>query len=195
MDEQEGEDNMNGEEKFYQNGHELDISILDFWRFMYSNIYNLQEYIAEFLVAKALGKENPDNDKYWTLWDITYREKRIEVKESSYYHSFNEEGKVSKQRTFSISKANSRYEDDAIENTYERQNDIYVFCLNIGENRKEANPLNLDNWEFYIVPTSFINKECGDNKTISIGRIRNMGVQAKLFHEIKAEIDSFIDMM
>ena len=93
---------MTGEEKFQQNGKEIDMSMLDLWQFKYSNIFNMQEVIAEYLVAKALEKEKADNDTYWTLWDIDYREKRIEVKETSYYHSYNKPGKISKQRVQSF---------------------------------------------------------------------------------------------
>ena len=89
--------------------------------------------------------------------------------------------------------ANSNYEFADGENKYERQNDIYVFCLNTGETRADSNPLDLDNWEFYVVPTDFINEHCGDNKSISLGRIRNMGFKALRFDEIKAEVDSIID--
>jgi hypothetical protein len=53
--------------------------------------------------------------------------------------------------------------------------------------------LNLNNWEFYVVSTSFINEHCGDNKTVSLGRIRNFGFKALRFDEIKAEVDSVID--
>ena len=184
---------MTGEEKFQQNGKEVDMSMLDLWQFKYSNIFNMQEIIAEYLVAKALKKEKADNDAYWTLWDIDYREKRIEVKETSYYHSYNKPGKISKQRGFGINKANSSYEYETEENRYERQNDIYVFCLNLGESAETSNPLNLDNWEFYIVPTDTINKNCGDNKTISLGRIRSMGFKAMGFDQIKKCVDEIID--
>lgn len=142
---------LTGEEKFCQNGVDMGLSMLDFWRFQYSNLYNIQEYIAEFLVAKALGKNEADNAESWTLYDISYQGKRIEVKESSYYHPWNEGGKISEQRSFGITEANSSYEDDALGNKYERQNDIYVFCLNVGRTREASHPLNLDNWEFYIV--------------------------------------------
>ena len=186
---------LSGKEKFTQHGNETNLSILDFWQFKFSNIYNMQEIMAEYLVAKALGKDEADNDAYWRLFDIAYRGKRIEVKQSSYYHPWNENGKISDQRIFSIAKANSSYEDNTKENRYERQNDIYVFCLNVGKTKEEANPLNLDNWQFYIVPTSFINENCGDNKTISLGRIRNFGFEAKNYYEIEDEINRLIDKM
>ena len=186
---------MNGNENFTINGKFAGFTMLDFWCFQYSNIYNLQEYLAEFIVAKALGKDDAHNLDSWTLFDILYREKRIEVKTTSYYHPWNENSKISKQRTFGITKANSNYENEDEENRYERQNDIYVFCLNTGMDKESSYPLNLNNWEFYIVPTVFINEHCGDNKTISLGRIKRFGFTAKGYEEIRLEIDRLIDIM
>lgn len=166
----------------------------DFWKFHYSNIFDLQGKIAEFIVSKALGIDHAQNDQYWTLWDISYRDKRIEIKETSYYHSFNQEGKVSKQRTFGITMANGSYDPiKSGNNDFCRQNDIYVFCLNTGETEESSYPLNLNNWEFYIVPTDVINEKCGSNKTVSLGRIKNLGFSAKRYNEIKSEIDRIID--
>ena len=45
---------MTGKEKFEFDGEELDYDFIDFWRFHYSNIYDIQGRIAEFIVAKAL---------------------------------------------------------------------------------------------------------------------------------------------
>lgn len=183
---------MDSNEKFIFNNNELDFGILDFWKSKYSNIYNMQEVIAEFIVEKALGIDKAQNTDYWTLYDILYRGCRIEIKETSYYHPWNENGKVSKQRMFGITKANSNYESNETENKFERQNDIYVFCLNTGTTKETSNPMNLDNWEFYIIPTSEINKQCGDNKKISLGRVRKIA-EKKGFEEIKSCIDKIID--
>ncbi len=184
---------MNGNEKFTFNGVATELDMLDFWQFQFSNIYTLQDSIAEYIVGKALGLTKAQNTDYWTLFDIPYRNKRIEVKETSYYHPWNEGGKVSMQRTFGITKANSSYENNNEENRFERQNDIYVFCLNTGDTKDASYPLNLNNWEFYIVPTSVINKHCENNKTIGLGRIRSLGYQAIQYDKIKDEIDRLID--
>ena len=72
----------------FVNGDEsLGMTMLDFWKYQYSNIYDMQEYIAEFIVGKALEIDEPMNRDGWTLWDIDYQGKRIEVKQTSYYHS------------------------------------------------------------------------------------------------------------
>ena len=121
-----------------------------------------------------------------------YRGKRIEVKQTSYYHPWNETQKVSDQRIFSITKANSNYENVEMENKYEWQNDIYVFCLNTGKTKAESNPLDVNNWEFYVVTTKTINKECGDNKTISLGRVIQIA-EKKKYSDLKEYIDELIN--
>lgn len=166
--------------------------MLDFWESKFSNIYNMQDVIAEFIVEKALGIDKAQNIDYWTLYDILYKNFRIEIKETSYYHSWNENGKISKQIMFGITKANSNYETVEMENKFERQNDIYVFCLNIGDTKESSNPMNLNNWEFYIIPTSVINKECRDNKKISLNRVRKL-TKKVTYDKLKEKIDEIID--
>lgn len=185
---------MTGKEKFEFDGKELDYDFIDFWKFHYSNIYDIQGRIAEFIVAKALDIHESQNDQYWTLWDLTYKGLRIEVKETSYYHSFNKEGKVSQQRSFRITKSNGSYDPQISGNSdYCRQNDVYVFCLNTGYTKDESYPLDLNNWEFYIVPTAVINEKCGDNKTISLGRIKKLGFVAQRYDEIRPMLDSIAE--
>ena len=186
---------MKGDEKFEFSGESLDFDFKDFWAFQYSNIYSLHGEIAEFIVARALGITEAQNSAYWTLWDMTYRNVKIEIKATAYYHLWNEGLKVSKQRVFSIAKANGKYDLDVCGNDdFCRQNDIYVFCLNLGETKELSYPLNLDNWEFFVVPTSFINEKCNDNKTISLNRIKKLGFEGVRYDRIKAEIDKIIDM-
>ena len=124
---------------------------------------------------------------------MNYREKRIEVKETGYYHSWRTDGKVSQQRTFGITKAYSRYKDNTSE--YKRQNDIYVFCLILGETKEASNPLVLENWRLWVIPNSTINSLCGDNKTISLGRVKTITNQENGvgYGELRHEVDRVID--
>lgn len=185
---------MTGKEKFLMHEKELDFDITDFWRFQYSNIYSLHGEIAEFIIARALGITEAQNSEYWTLWDITYREVKIEVKATAYFHLWNVDGKISKQRTFSIAPANGSYDQEIAGNSeFRRQNDLYVFCLINGDTKENSNPLHLNHWEFYVVPTLFLNEYCGNNKTISLGRIRSFGFKAIYYNQLKESIDEVID--
>ena len=185
---------MNGKEKFVSQNKELEFGMLEFWCSKFSNIYNIQEYIAEFLVEQALGIEKSHNTEYWTLFDILYKDYRIEIKETGYYHPWNENGKISEMRRFGITKANSKYENKDTNNIYERQNDIYVFCLNVGKTKETSNPLNIDNWEFYIVPTKTINEVCKNNKSIGLNKVQKIATKVNYF-EIKEYIDKLIDSL
>ncbi len=180
---------MKGQEPFIYKGNTIGLTIKDFWQFQYSNIWDMQEDIAEFLVAKALEIKVPFNRNGWTLWDIEYRGKKIEVKETGYFHSWRADGKVSKQRTFGITRAYTDYKNK--ESEYKRQSDIYVFCLNTGNTKEESNPLLLENWEFYVVRTDRINAICGNNKTISLGKVKTLSSKVA-YANLKAEIDKLI---
>ena len=185
---------LTGQEQFTFEGIPSGFSVRDFWAFQYSNIWNMQEEIAEFLVAKALGLEMPYNKNGWSLWDINYRGKRIEVKETSYFHSWRTDGKVSKQRTFGINGAYTKYKDNS--SVFKRQNDIYVFCLNTGETQEESNPLELAHWRFWVVATPTINRLCKKNKSISLGRLTSItGLKEGVgYEELKNTVDNVIPL-
>ena len=183
---------LSGKELFTDDGESIGFTVNDFWSFQYSNILHDPDQIAEFLVAKALGQDKPFNKDHWTLFDIDYNGVRIEVKETAFYHPFNEPGKLSKQRAFSIRKTNSDYEDPDKENRFERQNDIYVFCLLKGENQEEAWPLEVSHWEFFVVPTTVINRECGNQKTVSLSRVQRF-TKAVNYNHLKRAVDYCAD--
>lgn len=184
---------LSGKEEFTFQSEKTGLTILDYWQWMYSDIFDLQDTLAEYIVAKALGNEEPSNTGSWTLYDIAYRGKRIEVKETSYYHSWQtDEEPKAKTRTFGITKAYSNYQDNT--SVFERQNDVYVFCLNTGENKADSNPLQLEHWEFYVIPTFIINGKYNEQKTISLSRIRKLTEKVD-YSQLKAKIDEVIDSL
>ena len=48
-------------EPFTKDGEPLGLSVLDFWRFQFSNILHDPDEVAEFLVSQALGQVEPYN--------------------------------------------------------------------------------------------------------------------------------------
>ena len=75
------------DEMFRFRGKDL-FSVEDFWQYAYSQLDGMAETIAEFLVAKALDIKKAENVNYWTAYDMAYRNKRIEVKATSYVHQY-----------------------------------------------------------------------------------------------------------
>ena len=188
------------EEMFQLKGQEL-CSVLDFWRYAYGQLEGLSETLAEFLVARALGIEKAENVNYWTAYDMAYRNKRIEVKATSYVHPWNTS--ISKVRTFSIEPTNNSYwgnSDDGVngEKKLSRQSDVYVFCLNANMDIQNNNPLNVDDWIFYVVPTFEINIYCMNNsnpeqKKISLNVVKRLAKNGVAFDELKNAVDNAIE--
>ena len=175
-----------GQEQFTNHGAPIGVSVLDFWRFSYSELNSdPRDDIAEYLVALALGITEPHNKRDWTLFDIDYNDRPIEVKSTSYYQTWRKDGKVSPNRTFLIRKATAIGEKEP-----HRHSEVYVFCVLSGNTEVDSDPLKLENWDFYVVPTAVINEKCGDNKTISLKRIVNLGYRQIPFTELKGAIDS-----
>ena len=153
-----------GREKFFSKGTDLSIHVLDFWKWSSSNllINTTRGVLAEFLVASALNLTD-DPRFVWSNYDlITQSKVRIEVKSASIYQAWKQ--KKPSPIKFTIAK---KYEWD--EETGEYSNEpirsahIYVFCVFWG-----IEPLNLDNWDFYILPTHYINEKYSDQKTVSL---------------------------
>lgn len=171
-------------DNFTVNGHEIGITVLDFWKYAYSDLNSdPRDDIAEFLVSRALGLSEATNRQEWTLYDIDYKGVRIEVKSTGYYQTWRNNGSVSENRRFSIRKSTNRKTG-----VCERHNDIYVFCLLNGNTREEANPLILENWEFYVIPTTKINEECGDNQTIGLSKVRKLCGTKIEYSALKKEV-------
>ena len=187
------------DEMFLHKGESL-FSVLDFWQYAYSQLKGLGDTLAEFFVAKALGIEKAENVNYWTAYDMAYRNKRIEVKATSYVHPWNTH--ISKVRTFSIEPTNNSYWgnfEDGINDgkKLSRQSEVYVFCLNSNTDIANSDPLKVDDWVFFVIPTYEINNYCKDNpeqKKISLNVVKRMANGGVAFDALKAAVDTAIDI-
>ena len=95
--------------------------------------------------------------------------------------------------SFSIAKAsladeNGNYIDGAPK---QRNSDIYVFCVFKADD-EEQDPLDLDNWEFYVVATKTIDEMLGDQKTVRFTRLLELPVIKCRYDGIQNSIDKLI---
>ena len=86
---------------------------------------------------------------------------------------------------------------DFIENTYDserrRHADLYVFALLSHLDKKTINPLDTNQWEFYITSTSKINNQLKDSKQISLKRLNSIGAIKSNFENLYENILNFED--
>lgn len=153
----------------------------DFWRWSGSNLLNntYRGMLAEFLVARALSLDSITRAE-WELYDLLYGSTRIEVKSSAYIQSWEQETLSSPRFDIHQSITNGK-----------RMSDIYVFCLLNEKNRDEIDPLDLNQWDFFIVKTEIIESTFGNQKSVSLSIIEPICIRTK-FSGIKKAIDLFI---
>lgn len=176
---------------FTDGGKSLGLTAINYWQYQFSNVWDAYEEVAEFMVGKALGMKKPTNKNGSTLFDIEYKGKRIEVKATAYYHSWRGDNEYSNVRTFSIAETVGQHNER--EPIPVRHNDAYVFCLNTGKTEKDADPFEMSHWEFYVVPTSTINNECGHNAKISLGRLKKITPPVS-YCKLKESIDKALGL-
>lgn len=161
-----------GNEHFSFDGMPAGFLLNDFWAWQASDLLNntLRGVLAEFIVATAMGNDISQARQDWDTYDLLYENRwRVEVKSSARLQSW--EQKSPSKVQFSIRPTRAWSAEEGYSETVVRQSDVYVYCLFACEYRETANPLILDQWEFYILPTFVLNEECGDQRSISLSRL------------------------
>lgn len=139
----------------------LDANVLDFWRFAMSDLRtnNVRGYLAEFLVARAVGAAGARVE--WDPWDVTAPDgTKIEVKSSGYLQSWT-------QRKLSVPtfRVTAAYGWDASVGEWTEEQvfhaDVYVFCLHTALSHEEYDPLDVVQWRFYVAPRIVIAARVG----------------------------------
>ena len=184
---------LTGNEHFTYDGMPAGILLNDFWAWNSSDLLNntLRGALAEFLVASAIGINTTVARQDWTPYDLLSNSgRKIEVKCSAYLQSWNTE-RLSRIQ-FSIRPARSwDAENDFSENS-QRWSDLYVFCLYASKDRNET-PLQLEQWEFYILPTSILNARCKNQKSITLNSLLALS-PVKATYETLSDAIEYLDL-
>lgn len=179
-------DKLVGNEKFTLFGNELEMTVSDFWSWAYSDLLNntSRGVLAEYLVKSSFNfTPSPKNSQVrvdWAPYDvISPSGRRIEVKTAAYLQSWEQEH--FSQILFDIAPKRAWHPLTGYAPEAKRNCDLFVFCLYTALSR-EASILNLDLWEFYVLPTSVLDREIPLQKSISLGSLsRFKPVKASFF--------------
>ncbi len=167
------EQQLTGNEKFTLHDTNVGITVMDFWRWAFSDLTdNTQRGVmAEFLVYSSLNKNVlPDTQvrENWNSFDVTSPSgRRIEVKSAAYLQSWTTDFPSQIQYDIAPKLAwdGKNYATEA-----KRNCDLYVFCLYTALTHDKS-ILDLDYWEFYVLPTSTLNIRIPNQKTISLSSL------------------------
>ena len=174
-----------GLECFEVNQNPTEHCLINFWQWNQSDLLEnrTRGILAEYIVKVAIG----DNSTQRTEWDnydlISNYGKKVEVKSSSYLQSW-EQDKHSKI-SFSIAKSIGVKDHPEYDGKRRRWADYYVFCLLKHKDQNTVNPLDLNQWEFYIVDKLALDKHCQDQKVISLNSLLKLNPTIAGFRMLK----------
>lgn len=167
-----------GDEQLTYNGNTLKFSLLDFWKWSVSDILSnaTRGRFAEFIVATATNIDITQVRDEWSAFDlITPDGIKIEVKSAAYVQSWFQR---SLSKISFSTKAGLTW--DSLTNlqskTKSRSADVYVFCLLYHDVKHSVDPLDMNQWEFYVLATSELNNYIRSQHSISLKSLKSLTV-------------------
>lgn len=181
-----------GHEPFTYGGRDVGANLRGFWRWASSDLLSnaMRGVLAEYIVGLAVDSVDGRTRTEWDAADLlTPSGLRVEVKSSAYLQSWQQ------QRPSTISFGiQPTFGWDAATNTTsterKRQADVYVFSVFAATDRAIADPLNLDQWIFYVMSTERLNAVAGEQKSITLASLRRHGPTECTFADLATGVES-----
>ena len=179
-----------GSECLTENGEKTKYNLLDFWSWSVSDILSnaTRGRFAEFIVGTAVGLDPKNLRDEWDAYDLkTDNGIKIEVKSAAYIQSWNQK-KIS-IISFSIKRAKFWDAETFIEDIESRRHaDVYVFCHLKHCEQATIDPLKLEQWDFYVLPTFDLDNYKRSQSSITINSLKRLTEPIK-YNELKTEIN------
>jgi hypothetical protein len=185
---------LSGNERLIISGKEGPAT-LDFWQWSSSDllINSLRGIFAEYLVAWALGITGETRIE-WDAADLKVRNAKIEINSAANLQTWKQE-KLS-AINFSIRKATAWDEQTGkFDSELKRQADLYVFCLLAHTDKSTVNPLDTNQWRFFVLPSTAINDQLKDQKAIGLSKLMNLTPTECTCDDLQEAIVSLVDQI
>ena len=179
-----------GNEALRYAGSPTAATLLDFWRWSQSNLVEnrTRGILAEFITKTALGIEGGLRVE-WDEFDlVTAAGLKVEVKSAAYLQSW------AQARASDIKFGIGATAGDATRPNHDgltrRRADVYVFCLLHHDRQETLDPLDLDQWTFYVVPTPTLDRYRPIAKSINLAGLATLGATPHGYRDLRAAVES-----
>jgi hypothetical protein len=170
-----------GDEPIHDNGVPLGPKLCDFWRWSTSDLVSnvVRGVFAEFIVARALGIDTSGVRDSWAAFDLlTPDGVRVEVKSAAYVQSWWQ--RRLSPISFGVRRTRAWSEEAGLAADAARQADVYVFALLAHADKASIEPLNVDQWRFFVVPTAVLNACSRSQHSITLASLRRLAPELTL---------------
>lgn len=181
-----------GNEPLHFDGQNLGISVIDFWRWSLSDLLSnaTRGRFAEFIVAKALDIMFDQIRDEWGAYDLLTPEGiKVEIKSAAYIQSWYQTqlSKIS----FLVPKTRCwTAETNKQENEARRQANVYVFALLAHTDQTTIDPLNVNQWKFFVLPTVTLDSRTRSQHSIALPTLENLSGGAVLYKDLKKAVQT-----
>lgn len=164
-------------------------TLLDFWRWSSSDLVSnsMRGVLAEFIVGTALGICTRPRAE-WDAVDLTTSEGlRIEVKSAAYLQTWKNERpstiRFGIRKTLGWTAETNEYGTEL-----RRQADAYVFALLSHREAATLDPLDVAQWEFYVVVAAELDARFPNQKSIGLTGVRSLAGECVPYSGLAAKI-------
>lgn len=179
-----------GDESAHTHGNLLPFGVLSFWQWAFSDLVSntLRGVFAEYLVACDLGV-GEDVRTEWNAYDLRTRSGvTVEVKSAAYLQSWHQE-KISEIQWSIRPTCQWDAETNQLGTERKRHAQVYVFVLLIHQEKPKLDPLNMEQWEFYVLPTAVLDKKFRTQKVITFAALQRLHPNSAKFGHIAETIE------
>jgi hypothetical protein len=183
-----------GHEVFHENGVSVGVNLLGFWQWSSSDLLGNTDRgrLAEYIVATAVGVAGGVRSG-WEAYDLeTPSRIRVEVRASAYVQTWGQ--KSLSKIVFGI-RPTRAWNPEA--NTFaaecRRQSDIYVFAVLAEREKARVNPLDLAQWEFYVLPAKTLDEGAPIQKSIGLSSVLRLGAVKVSYQELADAIERSVE--
>lgn len=181
-----------GDEPLHLNGRPLGPRLIDFWRWSASDLVSnvARGVFAEFLVAHALGIDTGGVRDGWAAFDLMTADGiRIEVKSAAFIQSWWQR----RLSPIAFRVRRTRAWDPETGSTTSgpvRCADVYVFALLAHRDKATVEPLNVDQWRFFVVPTAVLDARTRSQHSITLNTLGRITPELELAEVAAAVIQA-----
>lgn len=164
---------------------------LEFWQWSASDLVSnaTRGVLAEYIVALALGGPMEPVRREWDAYDLKLADgTKVEVKSAAYVQSW----KQARQSTIVFQVGKRRWwdaETGMSSDEPSRHADVYVFALLKHQERDTLDPLNIAQWEFYVLPTRTLNERKRSQHSITLPSLRELSGGPRTFEQLRNAVD------
>jgi hypothetical protein len=144
--------------------------------------------LAEFIVAKALTIPTNNVWNEWGAFDlITPAGVKVEVKSAAYLQTWSQKGYSPISFLTPKTKAwdpNTNH----MESESRRQADVYVFAVLAHKDKATVDPMDVAQWQFYVLSTSVLNQRTRSQHSITLKSLETLAGSPVAYGQLAAAV-------